>query len=397
VDKPAARALAARATSSPDDLALAAADPSPAVRREVAANVATAPDVLVLLAGDRDWRTRATIAARRDAPAAAHRLLIHDRVWQVTYALGDNPLVDIEVWRLICTEGSKNLRAYLAGQPFVPLEIARLLLQAPETEVRETLASQTTHREVLEVLLADPHAGVRADALRNDLVTLADVDKAVQDPSYLVRGLAARHLPIRSVDLERLLQDRSEFVRDEAAGRRASGITIGPDRRLRGLFDRTDLVGVDLDPPPGFSPTQMAHWPATPRKPTMKWFKLFSHYHPASDEIPAFVERLWKVAGQVDRDPAWIAWWETTPYRALNISFGPAGPPGNLPAPDDQVLSWPLHFPAEADIEEVVRAISKDAQEDFFTDWTYEQLSVAVKDIARAVGLPATPPLPSLG
>ena len=360
--------------------------------------------MLVLLAKDRDWRTRATVAARRDAPAAAHRLLIHDRVWQVTYALGDNPAVDIEVWRTIAAEGSKELRASLAGQPFLPLDVARLFLQAPETEIREALASQTTHREVLEALLADPHPSVRGDALRNDLVTHADVDRAVQDRNYLVRGLAARHLPIRRVDLERLLQDRSEFVRDEAAGRRASAFTMGTDERLRGLFDRSQMAGadqaevneVDLGSPLTFSPTQMAHWPVTPRKPTMKWFKLFSHYRPASDEIPAFVERLWTVASRVDRDPEWISWWKPAPYRTLDISFGPAGPPGNLPAPDEEVLCWPLRVPAKVDVEAVVQTMSEDAQEDFFTSWTYQQLSVALDDIAHLLGLPTAPPLPSL-
>lgn len=97
VDAPAVRAAAARNACSASDLALAASDSSPSVRREVAANLTTTADVLELLARDRDWRTRAAVAARRDAPAAAHRLLIDDRAWQVVYTLGDNPSVDIEV------------------------------------------------------------------------------------------------------------------------------------------------------------------------------------------------------------------------------------------------------------------------------------------------------------
>lgn len=407
VDSPAVRAAAAGRTDSASALALAASDLSPLVRREVAANPAAEAEVLLLLAGDRDWRTRAAVAARRDAPAAAHRLFINDRAWQVLHALSENDAVGLEVWRAIVAEGSRDLRIFLAGQTFVPLEIAQLLLLAPETDVRRALATQTPHREVLDVLLADPSTGVRCDALSNSSVSHADTDWAVRDREATVRGVAVAHLPVRDVDLERLLKDRSEFVRHEAADRRASS-KVGPDGRLQAPLERwseedalvesiADSIAAAMGPVPGLprSPSEMAHWPATPRKPTMKWLKLFSQFHPATDEIPDLIVRLWKVARLVNRDPAWIRWWEPAPYRVLDVSFGPVGPPGNRPPADQDTLYASIADNENAEVEAAMAAMTEDAANQFLYARTCRQLEVTLHDVAYGLGLTTPPALPA--
>ena len=373
----------------------------------MAANPAAEADVLLLLAGDRDWRTRAVVAARRDAPAAAHRLLINDRAWRVLYTLSENPAVDLEVWRAIATEGSRDLRASLAGQTFVPLEIAQLLLQAPETDVRRALASQTPHREVLDVLLADPNTGVRCDALLNSSVSHADTDRAVRDRDATVRGVTVAHLPVRDVDLDRLLQDRSEFVRHEAADRKASS-KVGPDGRLQDLSERlseedallqsiADSIAAAMGPVPGLpkTPSEVAHWPASPRKPTMTWFKLFSQFHPGSHEIPDLIVRLWKVARLVNRDPAWITWWEPAPYRVLDVSFGPAGPPGNRPPADQDTLYASIVIDENDDVEAATAGMTEDAADQLFYARTCGQLEVTLHDLADDLGLSTPPTLPT--
>lgn len=374
----------------------------------MAANPSTEAEVLLVLAGDRDWRTRAAVAARQDAPAAAHLMLINDRAWQVIYTLGDNPAVDLEVWRAVATEGSKDLRAYLAGQPFLPLEIARLMLDAPETEVRRTLASQSPHREVLDVLFADPSPVVRCDALRNSLVSHADTDRAVHDRDPVVRGVAVSHLPIRAADLDELIQDRSEFVRSEARARRSSS-TTGPDGRLQDPFEElgeedalveslAESIAETLRLESGLprTPSEVAHWPVTPRKPTMKWFKLFSQFHPATDEIPEHVVRLWKIAHMVDRDPDWIAWWEPAPYRVLDLSLGVFGPPGNWPDAEGGTLYASIAGDMTDEAEAAVEAMTEDAANRFFCEWTYRHLEVTLRSVASHCGLSLPPALPEL-
>ena len=61
-----------------------------------------------------------------------------------------------------------------------------------------------------------------------------------------------------------------------------------------------------------------------PRKPRTRWLGIMSHFRPMQDEISPWVVRLWEMAVDLDRSPAWRAWWEPAGLPRLELWPGAA-------------------------------------------------------------------------
>ena len=308
----ASRVVRARESTSAPELRELAVDSSPQVRRQVAANAHAPADVVAALVADRDWRTRAAVAARPDVPTPAGETLAEDKAWQVRFALAHNHDSGPVVWRAITQATRTDIRMVFAQQPWVPLDISELLSADAVKDVRENLAIRTTHRTVLDRLLADNHGDVRAAAIRNQLITEHDAVAAASDRQPTVRAAAAHSPALPSSERSRLLADRSHYVREAAQD--------GP----------WHLASVEPETPPGAEeapdltdPHTMAAWPAAPSKPRTKWLKMFTQYRPNQDEVPPHVVWFWRYSERIDRDPAFIRWWAGTPTEKLYLHIAP--------------------------------------------------------------------------
>ena len=356
-------------------------DPSPAVRREAAANPSTPGEVVGTLASDRDWRTRAVVAARRDVPAAAQIALIGDRNWRVRYALASNRDADPTVWRALTLAADRDTRQVFAQHDWLPEDIAYTLADDEAKDVRHSLASQTPHPAVLARLLDDPHPDVRSAGLQNRLVTVDQVIRASLDRQAVVRAAAATHELLPTADRQRLTTDRSELVRESAA--------IDPSSVRFGRLDEDEEM--DLT-----DPAILAHWPATPTKPSTNWFRIFDNYRPATDEIPPHVIRFWRLAVAVDRDAAWRSWWQPADLVRLDLWVGAGADALQLERRGDS-----LH--AKASSAELWRLTRHDPPvgssvgdfDDLVDRLLREQLVRLLEVVAHQYGLARPPPLPA--
>lgn len=365
-----------------DRLSELTCDPSPAVRREAVANPSTPGRVVGALAEDRDWRTRAVVAARGDVPAEAHLALVGDRRWRVRFALASNRHADQTVWRALTRAANRDTRQVFARQDWLPEPIAYALADDEAREVRQSLALQTQHPALLARLLDDPHPDVRADGLGNPLATVDELIRASFDRQAVVRAAAADHELLPSADRQRLSSDRSGLVREAAA--------IDP------ASIRFGRVGHEDDEMDFTDPAALAHWPATPTKPSTSWFRIFDNYHSTSDEIPTHVARFWRLAVAVDRDPGWRSWWRPAGIARLDLWVG-AGPGGvqlerrgsSLRADATSAELWRLirqHEPRDGsggDLDDVMDRLLRD------------QLVRLLEVVADQLGLTRPPPLPA--
>lgn len=316
----AARAMeAADPATSIQRLCELVGDQSPSVRREAAANSSTPADAVAQLGSDQDWRTRAVVAARGGIPADVHLGLISDKVWQVRYALADNPHADPTVWVAMARTASSDTRTVFAGNRWLPEEIAQILADDPDSDVRRVVASVTPYRNILDRLVDDPDPGVRLYSLGNPLITAQQVIDASHDRVAFVREGVATHRLLPAADRRRLASaDRSVHVRRAAAEAQAQIRSRIPDR----------MRPEDDELPALTDPLVLARWPSTARKPSSRWFAMFSQYRPGSDQIPDHVQRFWQLARRIDTDPAWQAWWRPAGIARLEVRIdaGPGAP-----------------------------------------------------------------------
>ena len=61
---------------------------------------------------------------------------------------------------------------------------------------------------------------------------------------------------------------------------------------------------------------------STLTKPRTRWLGIMSHFRPSEDEISAFVVQLWQMARDIDRAPAWLAWWRPAGFPRLELRPG---------------------------------------------------------------------------
>jgi hypothetical protein len=90
----------------------------------------------------------------------------------------------------------------------------RLLAQHENPKIRESVASSYhTPDDVIEKLITDPDAGVRACLARNETVTCDVLRTLSTDESEAVRGWVAVNFQVPSDVMEALADDPSETVR----------------------------------------------------------------------------------------------------------------------------------------------------------------------------------------
>jgi hypothetical protein len=211
-------AAAADAAAPPSLLATLAGDSSRTVRRAVAARPETPGEALATLAADPDRQTRVALALNPGTPADVLIALLADAHWSVRLAVIENPAIDRAVQRAMCESDDQDVRFVLAQRPPLPQEIAEQLMHDPAPEIRKALAETTDLPAVLETLLADPEARVRASAGMNPHTTAEQRATLVHDPSWEVRNSvvwskAFYGWDISEDDLLLLAGDRSVHVR----------------------------------------------------------------------------------------------------------------------------------------------------------------------------------------
>lgn len=253
--------------------------------RVLRAQTSTSADELRALASDTSPQVRRQVAAHALVPADAVATLAADRDWRTRAAVAARadvpaaaaiPLVDDKVWQV---------RFALASNRHSDPAVWRAIAEATRTDIRMVFVQNSwVPANIAHLMCSDPHKDVRE--------TLAN------------------STPHREV-LQRLLTDDHQDVRLAAADPR------------RVDHDQSGPVG--SDPFPDLTdPQVLATWPATPTKPRTTWLKLFPHYRPNQDEVPEHVVWFWRYSVQIDRDPAWIAWWAGSPAKTLIIGVPPA-------------------------------------------------------------------------
>ena len=353
----------------------------------MAANSHVSADVLTDLASDRDWRTRAAVAARPDLPTPAGAALAEDKIWQVRFALAHNQNSGSAVWHAITEATRTDIRMVFAQQPWVPLDISELLCADRAKDVRENLAIRSTHRTVLDRLLADDYDGVRAAAIRNRLITEHDVVAAASDRQPVVRAAAAHSPLLPSSERSRLLADRSHYVRQAAQQGPWYRGSDEPEESPVGAEEAPDLT----------DPQAMADWPATPSKARTKWLKLYSQYRPTQDEVPPHVAWFWRYSERIDRDPAFIQWWSGTSTEKLYLHLAPLPTRRYEATPHADGLFIAAGVPGLTTLQdaEIPELDENDPQlVDRVVDFLMPALENALARAGQELGLGPPPPLP---
>ena len=252
--------------SDPARLIEYSTDHSPQVRREVAANPHTPAAVLDELAGDHDWRVRGAVGQHPEASDAGLLRLVDDPRWEVRLTMLTRPDLSTAAMMGVCHGARMDARRVLAGDQRIPLPVAEKLASDPDCQVRQELAEHTVFDEVRTILRADPRPGVRELAAAN--------------------AHQCRYGP-------------------------ADPSSPSPQLRTPGA--------------PVVTAEELAHWPALPRRPSTRWVTIAGNFQPSRDEIPPYVEWLWRLAKAIDTDTDWIRWWSGSPVATIELYPLPDG------------------------------------------------------------------------
>lgn len=142
------------------------------------------------------------------------------------------------------------------------------------------------------------------------------------------------------------------------------------------------------------NPITLARWPSTPRKPSTRWFRLFSQYRSASDEVPPHVLRFWDHAqGRPGSGLGGMV--ETGGDRPAGIRLSAGNGDVHLEQRGD-VLSA---FGTSVELLEFVdgpqaRHLPRDEVEDQIFRLLYPQLRRVVGAVATRHRLTTPPPMP---
>lgn len=182
-----------------------------AARAAQAADPGTPADVLAVLAADRAVKVRAAVAGNPAISTQLLRVLADDVRWEVRFAAAENRGQHAAEVALGATH--VDTREIAAQRRDLGSAEIETILRDPARQVRQRLAEATVDPNVLGRLARDDHPSVRASAVLNDHLSIADTEMLAGDRIAQVRAAAVSSRRLQPDTLTNLAADRSAVVR----------------------------------------------------------------------------------------------------------------------------------------------------------------------------------------